>query len=420
MINNHSVHESLKNIIEKFSDENLENTSSNNSNNNKPKKVNVEEMNEEIFNSLMNDNFYDKISHNNNIDIKTTNLNNTNTNKHTKNLEKNEADIRPEPILPLSHYNLFELINWNEKEIARQLTLTTQFLYCKIQSLELILSATNTQDKFSNSVNITNLIDRFNKISLWIQEEILSYDNSFQRTLAVSKVIDIITELRNMNNFNDAINLITAINSLPIKYLHKTFNKIDSNKKSLLKEHCNFFSCENNFKNLKDEIDKIVKCNYKNSQNLQNTKDMIDEINKDKNNENNDENTDNNEDEDVFKILPCNFNSQTPCIPYFGLILKDLTAVEFKEKYVYFFEENNRSLINFNKIMKINKLIDYFYDFKRNLYMFKPVFKLGFLSSLKIRLEDELITLSEKLGNYYLFFIYYIYQNRAKIYIFTH
>jgi len=408
MINHPIIHQNLKNIIEKFNYENLDNTSSNNSTENnkiKPKKVNVEEMNEEIFNSLMIDNFYNKISQNNSIDIKmntnSSNNHNKQTNKINSNIsQKNEADIRPEPILPLSHYNLFELINWNEKEIARQLSLTTQFLYCKIQPLELILSSTNTQDKFSNSINIINIIDRFNKISLWIQEEILSYDNSFQRTLALSKVIDIITELRKMNNFNDAINLITAINSLPIKYLHKTFNKLDSNKKNLLKEHCTFFSSENNFNNLKEEIDKIIKNN--NNKNSQNTNNEEINNNKNENNENN------NKDDDVFKLLPCNIKHEYPCIPYFGLILKDLTAIEFKEKYVYFFEENNRSMINFNKILKINTLIDYFYCFKRNLYMFKPVFKLGFLSSLKIRLEDELISLSEKLGIFIKFFIFYI------------
>jgi len=203
-----------------------------------------------------------------------------------------------------------------------------------------------------------------------------------------------------MNNFNDAINLITAINSLPIKYLHKTFNKLDSNKKNLLKEHCTFFSSENNFNNLKEEIDKIIKNN--NNKNSQNTNNEEINNNKNENNENN------NKDDDVFKLLPCNIKHEYPCIPYFGLILKDLTAIEFKEKYVYFFEENNRSMINFNKILKINTLIDYFYCFKRNLYMFKPVFKLGFLSSLKIRLEDELISLSEKLGIFIKFFIFYI------------
>ena len=64
-------------------------------------------------------------------------------------------------------------------------------------------------------------IDRFNKLSLWIIEEILSYDKSSLRSKVIEKFILVAHECFLIYNFNDCFNIITALVNPLIKCLRK-------------------------------------------------------------------------------------------------------------------------------------------------------------------------------------------------------
>ena len=261
------------------------------------------------------------------------------------NLPENDIIDRLEPILPYIKSDSFEITYWSEKELARQITLSTFYLYTRIDPFELVSASTSNSDKFEYCTKCVALVNRFNKLSLWIQEEILAYDNTYQRALVVAKIIDLANELRKMKNFNDMVNVVYALNSNSVSSLVKTFNKLDNNKKNLLNELSTFSSSANDFALIREAQSKV-------------------------------------------DISEC-------CIPYFGLILKDINNYQQTMKY---YESENESLINFDKILKIGSVVNFFERFKRYEYMFKPCFKLGFLSDPEVFSEDELVILSEKLG----------------------
>lgn len=72
--------------------------------------------------------------------------------------------FQTDPILPSNNCSYFNLFDWSEVEVARQLTLVTHFLYRKITYEELLNSQWTKYEKSIRAPNITKLIERFNKL----------------------------------------------------------------------------------------------------------------------------------------------------------------------------------------------------------------------------------------------------------------
>ena len=105
-----------------------------------------------------------------------------------------------ETIIPEKIEKVFDIFNWDPKEIAHQITLYTQYIYREINCQELLSGGWTKKDKIQKSPNVTKLIERFNKITQWIMEEILSYDNSNDRAKIIEIFISVANELKNINN----------------------------------------------------------------------------------------------------------------------------------------------------------------------------------------------------------------------------
>ena len=248
-----------------------------------------------------------------------------------------------EPILsPYASCN-FNILEWSEVEIARQITLITQYIFRKVDANELINSLWTKVDKLKYAPNVSRLIDRFNKLSNWVCEEILAYDSSRMRALIVEKFIRIGSELKEINNYNDCLTIVVALNSLQIKSLNKTWRKVSFESMKHWKDLNTLCSFERNYGALREEVDK---------------------------------------------------NKNKACIPYLGIFLKELAFIDEGHKYIM-----NKNLINVEKIKKVSKIIDTLLSFKKYTYNFKPVFKLAFLAEPNPLTEDELTDLSSKLGN---------------------
>lgn len=261
------------------------------------------------------------------------------------NYQDNESS---EPIVPKEARNRsdFDLLMWNELEIARQLTLMAIFRYQKIEPFEFLNENWLSKDSDEYSPNIVKMIERFRCIYGWVIEEILSYDRSSMRALVVEKFILIANELYNMNNYNDLVNIISALNSLPIRKLNKTFSK--TNKELLVQytQLSNICDSKNEYFNLRQQIQS---------------------------------------------------SKGKPCVPFLGLILKDVHLVN-KEPYLV-----DDTKINVEKVRKFGSLIEDFSSYKNYTYKFKPLFKLSFLASPESMNENALMDLSCNLGIIYLF-----------------
>ena len=259
--------------------------------------------------------------------------------KGSKNIDS--TNIINEPILPIKHKSYFDILEWSEIEIARQLSLISHFMMSRIRISELFFTRWTKSDKFTNSPHIMKCIDRFDKLSLWILEEVLSYDKSRLRALVLEKFILIANECLKLNNFNDCFNIVTALNSFVVKRLNKSWSKMKNIKVLQI-----FF-----------DLNKV--CSLKNS---------LSQLRL-----------------ETRKVI------HKPCVPYLGVYLNLIAFLEEGPKY---FKDN---LINCDKINKFGNIYKELTQNNKYLYQFKPVFVLSFLAELKPESEDNLIELSKKL-----------------------
>ena len=263
-------------------------------------------------------------------------------------------DNEKEPVeLPTEKYaSCFEITKWSSREIAKQLTLITYHLFKNIEAKEVLNCLWTKADKMKTSPNITRLINRFNQISCWMSDEILSYDHASQRGKIIAKFIEIADELQKMKNYNDCFNIVTAFNYLPIKRLSKSWNRVGETALETaletLKKLSNLCSLTRNWGNLREE--------YKKYKEIEESSD------------------------------------KTGCIPYVGYFLKELAFIDEGPKYF-----NDNDLISVEKIVKVGKVIDELKYFQKIGYNYQPAFALSFLAEPKPQDEDKLLALSKKL-----------------------
>ena len=260
-----------------------------------------------------------------------------------------------ETIIPEKIEKVFDIFNWDPKEIARQITLYTQFIYRNINCQELLLAGWTKSDKMEKSPNVSKLIERFNKITQWIMEEILSYDTSSDRAKVIEIFISVANELKNIHNLNDCFALMTTFNHLSIKRLKRTWSKVSNDAKNTQKEISKLCSILKNYEKIKNEY-----LHYRN--NLK----------------------------DINTI-------KEGCIPYLAPYLKDLAFLEEGQKY---FSQNK--LINITKIIKVGKIINNIKESQMFVYGYKPIYSLAILSDPNPVDDDKLTNISESLEPKYL------------------
>ena len=255
-----------------------------------------------------------------------------------------------ETIIPENKSETFDIFSWDPIEIARQITLFTQYLYRNIGCQELLLGGWTKSDKMEKSPNVSQLIIRFNKISKWIMEEILSYDSSKDRAKVIQIFITVAEELRKMHNLNDCFAVITTFNHLSIKRLKRTWKNVSPEAKNTQNDLSKLCSILKNFENIKNEF-----LEYRN-----NVK---------------------------------NINSISEgCIPYLAPYLKDLAFLEEGQKYF-----NEKKLININKIIIVGRIIKNIKESQMFVYGYKPVYSLAILSDPEPLDDDKLTSLSESI-----------------------
>jgi len=239
----------------------------------------------------------------------------------------------------------FDVLYFNEKEFAFQLTYITHSIMSKITKKEMLNKNWESKNKKVDAPNIIMIKNRYNQLYDWITEEILRYDRKRHRKLAIEKFIKIADECWKINNFNDCFIIIVCLTtSEPLLYLKKTWYRISFESQKKLDELEYFFLQDNNWGNLRNVMDEV---------------------------------------------------EGKPCLPYFGYFLNNLN-LKVEDKYV-----DNGRIINCEKIRKIGELIDQFHELvNKNVYAITENSRLNFLYDLKPLSVDELYKLAKRLGNF--------------------
>ena len=240
--------------------------------------------------------------------------------------------------------NSFSVLNYEAEDIAEKLINISRTLINKIERRELYKAVYMKKDKYNTSPNVMKTIEQFNNLTFFIIEDILCYDYPKTRAKVMEKWIDIALYCIKSYDFNDYLAINVALNNYIITGLQLTFRELSKNYENKLMKMNSLCSVQGNYLEIRKLLKKIPK--------------------------------------------------NTFYIPYPGILLKDLTFLEEKYKYMV-----GDAMINFEKIEVVQNTIDEFFNFKQSTHdsLHVPNKALFFFEKIITRSEDELEKLAKNL-----------------------
>ena len=234
-------------------------------------------------------------------------------------------------------YPYFYIFDFSDEEIARNLTLISYKMLSCININELWNNNFSKDDKYLKAPNVMKLIDRFNKLMLFIIEDISSYETNKARAKLITKWANIAKRCKDLHNYNDLLIINQCFNHYLLRKMISVWKKLSKSTISLIEELNKFCTNQQCYINIRREI---VGCKH------------------------------------------------IAYIPYLGILLKEIDDIENKYKYMEKFGEYN--CINCIKIQKIYWVVNKFFEFKNFSFTFTQINDLNILNQLNPRTKEEI------------------------------
>ncbi|KAL6450599.1 CDC25 Cell division control protein 25 [Candida maltosa Xu316] len=230
----------------------------------------------------------------------------------------------PAPLTKVSSLSKkIKLLDIDYVELARQLTLREFKLYCKITKFACLAKVWGKKSGLNESIeSITEFIKASNQLTNFVGYMILRKAEPKKRVQIIRYFIQVADKCRQYNNFSSMTAIISALYSSPIHRLKKTWEYMNSDSLSHLKNMNKLMNSSRNF----------------------------------------------NEYRDVLKFI-----GSEPCVPFFGVYLSDLTFVYHgNPDYLY----NRTRQVNFAKRAKTSEIVSGIDRFKTTGYNFQEVIEI--------------------------------------------
>ena len=167
-----------------------------------------------------------------------------------KDIKENEVSENSFTNYPQSGFE-FNLLKYKEKDIALIISYISIKNYKNLYDHLYELNPT-IKNKEEDKPHLSAISNFSNKLTNFFVEEVFSYDLLNTRVSIVKKIIQILIELKTLNNFNDLFSIYSALISISFR-LPKTWNQIDSKLKSKLTEFNNLCTIQECYKNIREE-----------------------------------------------------------------------------------------------------------------------------------------------------------------------
>ena len=231
----------------------------------------------------------------------------------------------------------FNIFDFSDEEIARNLTLISYKLLSCIDINELWNGNFMKEDKYTKAPNVMKVIDRFEKLMLFIIEDICSYETNKSRAKLITKWANIAKTCRDLHNYNDLLIINQCFNHILLKKMVSTWKKIPKSTLELISDLNKFCTNQQCYINIRREI---VGCKH------------------------------------------------IAYIPYLGILLKEIVDIENKYKYAERFGEYN--CINCVKLQKMYFIVNKFFEFRNYNFTFTQINELNILNQINPKKCEEI------------------------------
>ena len=237
----------------------------------------------------------------------------------------------------------FCVIDWKTQEIGNQLMKVSKSLLNRINPRELYKAIFLKKEKEKTSPNVVECINKFNRLTSFIIEDILSYDYPKERARIYEKWVDIADYCKNNKDYNDLIAIFSALNHYVVTGLQLTLKEVRSRTNTTFRNISDFCSVEGNYRKIREDMNNC----------------------------------------DRSGII---------YIPYLGMLMRDINFFEESSKYI-----NENGCINIEKIEKIHELFENCFKFKYFPDKKNRIKELNFFEELEDISEEKLEEMANKL-----------------------
>ncbi|XP_039590444.1 ras-specific guanine nucleotide-releasing factor RalGPS2 isoform X2 [Polypterus senegalus] len=243
---------------------------------------------------------------------------------------------------------VFDVLMVTPEEYAGQITLMDAPVFKAIQPEELSSCGWNKKEKHSSAPNAVAFTRRFNLVSFWVVREILHAQTLKIRAEVLSHYIKTGKKLCELNNLHALMAVVSGLQSAPIFRLTKTWALLSRKDKTTFEKLEYLMSKENNYQRLREYVGSL---------------------------------------------------SMTPCIPYLGIYLSDLTYIDSAYPSTGSILENEQRSNLMNNILRIISDLQRScqYDIPLLPHVQKYLNSVQYIEELQKFVEDENYKLSLKI-----------------------
>ncbi|ORE18097.1 ras GEF [Rhizopus microsporus] len=219
--------------------------------------------------------------------------------KSTRNTLK-RALMSPEPLLSAIHLQDIDPV-----ELARQITLLENALFCQIRPYEIIGQEFKKKHGESKAVHVKAMIQKSTQITSWISGSILNENDVKKRAQLIKYWIKVGDACLHMNNYNTLMAIRSALDSTCIIRLKKTWEYVSSKYRSIWEPIYKATDSQRNFAEYRSRLKTAV----------------------------------------------------APCLPFLGVYLTDVTFID-DGNADYRMSPGGKRLVNFDKYIKTTKVLN--------------------------------------------------------------